>query len=158
MAPTETTDAAEATVTPESESATSVNLVAALEAAGSFTTLVKALTAAGLTEALEGVGPYTIFAPTDAAFAELPAGALDKLLENPSAQLTQILLFHVLSGKVMSAEITNGMSATTQEGKAVTFEVAGGAIKINGATVSTPDIEASNGVIHAIDAVILPPP
>ena len=132
--------------------------MAALEAAGNFTTLVEALTAAGLTEALEGAGPFTIFAPTDAAFGELPAGALDQLLQNPTGQLTQILLFHVLPGKVMSSEITNGMSATTQQGKTVTFEVAAGTVKVNGATVSAPDIEATNGVIHAIGAVILPPP
>ena len=153
-----TTAEATATPEPEEEGAASVNLMAALEAAGSFNTLVEALTAAGLTDALEGAGPFTIFAPTDAAFAELPAGALDQLLENPAGQLTQILLFHVLPGKVMSSEITNGMSATTQQGKTVTFEVAGGVVKINGAVVSTPDIEATNGVVHAIDDVILPPP
>jgi uncharacterized surface protein with fasciclin (FAS1) repeats/nucleoid-associated protein YgaU len=154
-----TTAEPEATGTPapDEESAATVNLVAALEAAGSFSTLVEALTAAGLTDALEGAGPFTIFAPTDAAFAELPAGAVDALLQNPTGQLTQILLFHVLPGRVMSPEITNGMSATTQQGQAVSFEVAGGTIRVNGALVSAPDIEATNGVIHAIDAVILPP-
>lgn len=138
--------------------ATAVNLIAALEAQGGFSTLVQALEAANLTAALEGAGPFTIFAPTDAAFAGLPSGALDQLLANPTGQLTQILLFHVLPGKVMAADIENGMQATTQQGKAVGFEVAGGAVKVNGANVTAPDIAASNGVIHAIDTVILPPP
>lgn len=135
-----------------------VNLVAALEAEGSFSTLLQALDAAGLTAALEGAGPFTIFAPTDAAFAGLPNGALDQLLANPSGQLTQILLFHVLPGSVSSTDIDNGMQATTQQGKAVGFEVAAGTLKVNGANVTAPDIVASNGVIHAIDTVILPPP
>jgi uncharacterized surface protein with fasciclin (FAS1) repeats len=135
-----------------------VNLVATLEAEGGFSTLIQALEAANLTAALEGAGPFTIFAPTDAAFAGLPAGALDQLLANPTGQLTQILLFHVLPGSVMSEDIDNGMQATTQQGKPVGFEVAGSAIKVNGATVTVPDITASNGVVHAIDTVILPPP
>lgn len=135
-----------------------VNLIAALEAEGGFDTLVEALDAANLTAALEGAGPFTIFAPTDAAFANLPAGALDQLLANPTGQLTQILLFHVLPGSVMAEDIENGMQATTQQGKSVGFEVAGDAIKVNGANVTVPDIMASNGVVHAIDTVILPPP
>jgi uncharacterized surface protein with fasciclin (FAS1) repeats len=135
-----------------------VNLVAALEAAGSFSTLVQALEAANLTAALEGAGPFTIFAPTDAAFAGLPSGALDQLLANPTGQLTQILLFHVLPGSVASADIDNGMQATTQQGKAVGFEVTADGVKVNGANVIEPDISASNGVIHGIDTVILPPP
>jgi uncharacterized surface protein with fasciclin (FAS1) repeats len=136
----------------------SVNLIAALEAEGGFSTLVQALQAAGLTAALEGAGPFTIFAPTDAAFAALPTGALDQLLANPKGQLTQILLFHVLPGSVMAADIENGMQAVTQQGKAVGFEVSGNSIKVNGANVTKSDIVASNGVIHAIDTVILPPP
>jgi len=137
----------------------SVNLIQALEAQGSFTTLVQALEAANLTAALEGAGPFTIFAPTDAAFASLPSGALDQLLANPTGQLTQILLFHVLPGTVTSTDIQNGMQATTQQGKAVGFEVGSdGTIKINGAHVDSPEIDASNGVIHPIDTVILPPP
>jgi uncharacterized surface protein with fasciclin (FAS1) repeats len=144
--------------TTTDESAASVNLVEALRAQGTFSILVQALEAAGLASALQEAGPFTIFAPTDAAFAELPAGALDQLLANPTGQLTQILLFHVLPGKVMAADVQNGMQATTQQGKAVTFEVAGGAVKVNGANVTEADIEATNGVIHAIDAVILPPP
>ncbi len=120
--------------------------------------MVQALEAAGLADALEGAGPFTIFAPTDAAFAALPAGALDQLLQNPTGQLTQILLFHVLPGRVMAEDVENGMQATTQQGKAVTFEEADGSVKVNGANVTVPDIEATNGVVHAIDAVILPPP
>jgi uncharacterized surface protein with fasciclin (FAS1) repeats len=135
-----------------------VNLVAALEAEGSFSTLVQALEAANLTAALEGAGPFTIFAPTDSAFAALPAGAMDQLLANPQGQLTQILLFHVLPGSVMSDDIDNGMQAVTQQGKSVGFEVAGTTIKVNSGTVIAPDITASNGVIHGIDMVILPPP
>lgn len=139
-------------------STASVDLVAALEAEGSFNTLVQALDAAGLTATLEKAGPFTIFAPTDAAFAALPPGAMDQLLANPTGQLTQILLFHILSGEVVTADITNGMQATTQQGKPVSFEVAGGKVKVNGANVVAPDIAATNGVIQAIDAVILPPP
>jgi uncharacterized surface protein with fasciclin (FAS1) repeats len=141
-----------------SSSESSVDLVAALEAEGGFTTLVQALEAANLTAALADAGPFTIFAPTDAAFAGLPSGALDQLLANPTGQLTQILLFHVLPGSVMVEDIEDGMQATTQQGKAVGFEVTGGAVKVNGANVTVPDIGASNGVIHAIDTVILPPP
>jgi uncharacterized surface protein with fasciclin (FAS1) repeats len=107
---------------------------------------------------LSDAGPFTIFAPTDAAFAGLPSGALDQLLANPTGQLTQILLFHVLPGSVMAEDIDNGMQATTQQGKAVGFEVTGSTVKVNGANVTVPDIVASNGVIHAIDTVILPPP
>lgn len=142
----------------QAEEEASVNLIAALEAAGSFNTLVQSLNAAGLSDALEGAGPFTIFAPTDAAFANLPAGALDQLLAQPNGQLTQILLFHVLPGRVTSADLTDGMQATTQQGKAVNFEVSGDSVKVNGANVTVPNIAATNGVIHAIDAVILPPP
>ncbi len=133
-------------------------MIAALKASGNFDTLVEALTAAGLTDALEQAGPFTILASTDTAFAKLPTGALDQLLQNPAGQLTQILLFHILPGKIMSSEITNGMRVTTQQGKTVVFGVADGVIRVNGSVVSTPDIQASNGVIHAIDDVLLPPP
>ncbi len=157
---TDITDTATTTDTADSEASTgsSVNLIAALEAQGGFSTLIQALEAAGLTTALEGTSEFTIFAPTDAAFAKLPAGALDQLLASPTGQLTQILLFHVLPGTVTSADITNGMQAVTQQGKSVNFEVAGGNVAVNGAIVSSADIEASNGVIHVIDTVILPPP
>jgi uncharacterized surface protein with fasciclin (FAS1) repeats len=153
-----TTDTGTTTGTTGGSPATgSVDLVAALNAAGSFDTLVTALEAAGLSSALQGAGPFTIFAPTDAAFAALPPGALEQLLANPTGQLTQILLFHVLPGAVASADVSDGMQATTQQGKAVKFEITGSSVKINGANVVVPDIVASNGVVHAIDAVILPP-
>ena len=135
-----------------------VDLVTQLEAQGSFTTLVDALEAAGLSDALQGAGPFTVFAPTDAAFDALPAGAMDQLMSNPTGQLTQILLFHVLPGEVTSEDITDGMQATTQQGKPVNFEITADGIKVNGANIIVPDIEAINGVVHAIDAVILPPP
>jgi uncharacterized surface protein with fasciclin (FAS1) repeats len=124
--------------------------------AGSFSTLVAAVTAADLVETLSGEGPFTVFAPTDDAFAALPAGVLDALLlpEN-KALLAQILTYHVVSGKVMAADVTDGDVATV-EGQSVTLSTASG-VTVNGANVVTADVAASNGVIHAIDAVILPP-
>ena len=122
-----------------------------------FSTLVAAVQAAGLVEALKGEGPFTVFAPTNAAFAALPDGALDALVADPAGDLTQILLYHVLSGKVMAADVTDGLEATTLQGGAVTFTVADGAVKINDANIVVTDIEATNGVIHVIDAVIVPP-
>jgi uncharacterized surface protein with fasciclin (FAS1) repeats len=124
-------------------------------AAGSFTTLVAALEAAGLVETLKGEGPFTVFAPTDAAFAALPAGTVEGLLADPAA-LAAILTYHVVPGKVMSSDLTEGMKAATVNGAEVTITLDGGA-KVNGAVISTADIEATNGVIHVIDSVILPP-
>jgi uncharacterized surface protein with fasciclin (FAS1) repeats len=126
-------------------------------AAGSFSTLVAAVEAAGLVETLKGEGPFTVFAPTDEAFAALSAGTLETLLADPEGQLTQILLYHVVPGKVMSTDLSDGMTADTAQGSPVTFAVADGAVKVNEAMVVTADIEASNGVIHVIDAVLLPP-
>jgi len=125
-------------------------------AAGNFSTLVAAVTAADLVETLSGEGPFTVFAPTDEAFAALPAGVLDALLlpEN-KALLVQILTYHVVSGMVMAADVTDGDVATV-EGQSVTLSTASG-VTVNGANVVTADVAASNGVIHAIDAVILPP-
>jgi transforming growth factor-beta-induced protein len=122
-----------------------------------FSTLVAAVQAAGLVDALKGEGPFTVFAPTNAAFAALPDGALDALVADPTGDLTQILLYHVLSGQVMAADVTDGLEATTLQGGAVTFTVADGAVKINDANIVVTDIQASNGVIHVIDAVIVPP-
>jgi uncharacterized surface protein with fasciclin (FAS1) repeats len=126
-------------------------------AAGTFNTLAAALTAAGLVETLKGEGPFTVFAPTDAAFAALPAGTVDTLLlpENKD-QLTAILTYHVVPGAVASTALTEGMTATTVNGADVTFTLDGGA-KVNGAVISAADIAASNGVIHVIDSVIMPP-
>jgi uncharacterized surface protein with fasciclin (FAS1) repeats len=124
--------------------------------AGNFTTLVAAVTAADLVETLSGTGPFTVFAPTDEAFAALPAGVLDALLlpEN-KAVLAQILTYHVVSGAVMAADVTDGDVATV-EGQNIKLSTASG-VTVNGATVVAADVLASNGVIHAIDAVILPP-
>jgi uncharacterized surface protein with fasciclin (FAS1) repeats len=124
--------------------------------AGNFTTLVAAVTAADLVETLSGAGPFTVFAPTDEAFAALPAGVLDALLlpEN-KALLAQILTYHVVSGMVMAADVTDSEVATV-EGQAVKLSTMGG-VSVNGAKVVAADVMASNGVIHAIDAVILPP-
>lgn len=125
--------------------------------AGNFTTLVAAIEAAGLVETLKGPGPFTVFAPTDAAFAALPAGTVEDLLKPENKdKLIAVLTYHVVPGKVMSTDLTEGMTAATVQGGNVTITLEGGA-KVNGATVSTADIEASNGVIHVIDAVILPP-
>ena len=125
-------------------------------AAGSFPTLVAAVQAADLVDALKGAGPFTVFAPTEEAFAALPAGTLDSLLADPAA-LANVLLYHVVPGKVMAADVTDGLTAKTLQGSTVSFTVADGSVKINDANIVTTDIEASNGVIHVIDAVILPP-
>jgi len=121
-----------------------------------FSTLVAAVGAAGLVETLQGEGPFTVFAPTNAAFAALPAGLVDKLLlpENKDL-LVKILTYHVVAGKVMAADVMAGEVASV-EGQNITITTEGG-VKVNGANVVTVDIEASNGVIHVIDAVILPP-
>jgi uncharacterized surface protein with fasciclin (FAS1) repeats len=126
-------------------------------AAGNFTTLAAALTAAGLVDTLKGPGPFTVFAPTDAAFAALPAGTVEDLLKPENKdKLVAILTYHVLPGKVMSTDLTEGLKAKTVNGAEVTITLDGGA-KVNGAVISIADITASNGVIHVIDAVILPP-
>lgn len=121
-----------------------------------LSTLVTAVSAAGLVDTLNGAGPFTVFAPTDEAFAALPAGVLDALLmpENKDT-LAKVLTYHVVPGKVMAADVTDG-SVATVEGQSVTLSTSNG-VTVDGATVITPDIEASNGVIHVIDAVILPP-
>lgn len=125
--------------------------------AGNFTTLVAAVQAAGLVETLKGPGPFTVFAPTDAAFAALPAGTVEDLLKPENKdKLAAILTYHVVPGAVMSTDLTEGMKAKTVNGAEVTVSLEGGA-KVNGAVISTADIKATNGVIHVIDAVILPP-
>ena len=126
-------------------------------AAGDFTTLVAAVQAAGLVDTLKGEGPFTVFAPTDAAFAALPEGTVNTLLKPENKdQLVSILTYHVVPGEVMSSDLTEGMSAATVQGGEVTFTLDGGA-KVNDANITTADIAASNGVIHVIDAVIMPP-
>ena len=124
--------------------------------AGSFTTLVAAVQAAGLVDTLKGEGPFTVFAPTDEAFAALPEGTVENLLKPENKdQLIAILTYHVVAGKVMSGDLSNNMMATTVQGSDVTIMTEGG-VSVNGANVVTADIEASNGIIHVIDAVILP--
>lgn len=125
--------------------------------AGSFGTLVAAVQAAGLVDTLKGDGPFTVFAPTDAAFAALPAGTVEELLKPENKdKLTAILTYHVVAGKVMSGDLSDGLSAATVNGANITIGTMGG-VTVNGANVTQADIEASNGVIHVIDTVILPP-
>jgi uncharacterized surface protein with fasciclin (FAS1) repeats len=124
--------------------------------AGSFTTLVAAVQAAGLVDTLKGDGPFTVFAPNDDAFAALPDGTVADLLKPENKdKLVAILTYHVVAGKVMSADLSNGMMAATVQGGDVKIMTEGG-VTVNGANVVTADIGASNGVIHVIDAVILP--
>jgi uncharacterized surface protein with fasciclin (FAS1) repeats len=122
--------------------------------AGSFTTLVAAVTAAGLVDTLKGAGPFTVFAPTDEAFAKLPAGTVEGLLKD-IPQLTKILTYHVVAGKVMAADVVKLTSAKTVEGSEVKIDASNG-VKINDSTVTTADVAADNGVIHIIDSVLLP--
>lgn len=126
-------------------------------AAGSFKTLAAALTAAGLIDTLKGPGPFTVFAPTDAAFAKLPAGTVDDLLKPENkAKLTSVLTYHVVPGKVKAADVVKLTEAKTVQGQSVRIMVADGQVKADGATVTATDVMASNGVIHVIDSVILP--
>jgi len=127
-------------------------------AAGSFKTLVAAVQAAGLVEALKGEGPLTVFAPTDDAFAALPEGTVENLLKPENKdQLVAILTYHVVAGKVTAEDVVKLTAAKTLQGQDVTIAVVDGTVKINGASVVKADIMTSNGVIHVIDAVILPP-
>lgn len=134
-----------------------MDIVDTAVAAGDFNTLVAAVQAAGLVDTLKGEGPFTVFAPTDAAFAALPAGTIDALLADPTGDLTQILLYHVIAGKVMAADLSDGMQVNTVQGSSVTFKLSASGAMINGANIVTTDIETANGVIHVIDAVLLPP-
>lgn len=124
--------------------------------AGSFKTLAQALTAAGLVETLQGEGPFTVFAPTDEAFAKVPKATLDALLKDKEA-LKKVLLYHVVAGHVTGEDVVKLKTATTVQGTDVAISVDGETVKINNATVTTADVKASNGVIHVIDTVILPP-
>ena len=128
-------------------------IVPLAEEAG-FTTLVAAIKAAGLEEALSAEGPYTVFAPTDEAFAKLPAGTVEALLAQPE-KLKQVLLYHVVAGNVMAADVVKLTSAETLEGQTVAINAEHG-VKINDATVIKTDIGASNGVVHVIDTVLIP--
>ncbi len=134
-------------------SALAADIVDTAVAAGNFKTLVAAVQAAGLVDTLKGPGPFTVFAPTDEAFAKIPKAKLDALLKDKAA-LTKILTYHVVPGKVMAADVKAGKVKTVQ-GSMVTLSTKGG-VKVNGAKVVAADVAADNGVIHAIDKVIMP--
>lgn len=148
--------AAAVVAAPNAASAQSKDIVETAVAAGSFKTLATALEKTDLIATLKGKGPFTVFAPTDEAFAKLPAGTLDKLLANPD-ELKAILLYHVVSGEVMAAQAAKLTSAKTVNGADIKISAMNGNVMINQAHVVKADIKASNGVIHVIDAVILPP-
>ena len=133
------------------------NIVQVASDAGSFNTLVAAVKAAGLAETLQGEGPFTVFAPSDAAFAKLPKGTVDALLADKAA-LTSLLTFHVVPGRVVAADIVkaNGATPKTVNGQSLDVQVRGGKVYVNGAQVTTADVAASNGVIHVIDTVLMP--
>ena len=135
----------------------SKDIVGVAVEAGSFTTLVAALKAAGLVETLQGKGPFTVFAPTDAAFAKLPKGTVEALLAD-KAQLTAILTYHVVPGKVTAADVIRMGSGNpaTVNGQTLAVSVTGGKVRVNDANVVTADVMATNGVIHVIDTVVLP--
>jgi uncharacterized surface protein with fasciclin (FAS1) repeats len=125
--------------------------------AGSFKTLVAAVKAAGLVDTLSGKGPFTVFAPTDAAFAKLPSGTVETLLKPENKEkLKAILLYHVVAGDVKSTDLKDGESVKTVGGKSITVHIANGVVTVNDATVVKADIPASNGTIHVIDTVLLP--
>jgi len=149
--------AAPSTAPSASAAAMTKDIVESATEAGSFKTLLAAAKAAGLVETLQGDGPFTVFAPTDEAFAALPAGTLDGLLKDPTA-LKKILLYHVVSGSVTSDKVVGLTSATSVEGSPIAIAVKDGTVYLNdSAKVVTADVMASNGVIHVIDQVLLPP-
>lgn len=131
-----------------------MNIVELAVSNGSFTTLVSLLTASGLDSTLSGNGPFTVFAPTDAAFAKVPADVMKGLGSNPE-QLKAVLTYHVVSGKHGASDVSKMSEATTVQGSAVSFSTTSG-VKVNGASVITADMEASNGVVHVIDEVLIP--
>jgi uncharacterized surface protein with fasciclin (FAS1) repeats len=133
-----------------------MDIIETAVAAGSFKTLAAALEAAGLIGVLQGEGPFTVFAPTDEAFAKLPAGTVEALLADKEA-LTRILTYHVVSGRVMADAVVNITEAATVAGINAPIEVRMGNVYVGGARVVTADVNASNGVIHIIDTVMLPP-
>ena len=136
----------------------SMTIVETAQSAGSFNTLAAALQAAGLVETLNGKGPFTVFAPTDEAFAKLPAGTVESLLKPENREkLKAILTYHVVAGRVTAEQVTKLASAKTVQGSDVKISTKNGAVTVNGAKVLKTDVMASNGVIHVIDQVILPP-
>lgn len=148
-APPETTEAMEEPMTEDT--------IVDVAVGNDFTTLVAAVQAAGLVETLQGDSPFTVFAPTDEAFAALPEGTLESLLADPEA-LAEILTYHVVSGKVLAADVVGLDSATSVQGSEIAIAVVDGGVVLNGsANVIATDVPAANGVVHVIDAVILPP-
>lgn len=145
------------TSAPPTATPAPANLVETAARSGALTTLVAAVDAAGLTEKLATAGPYTLFAPTDDAFAGLPAGALQRLLANPEGELLDILLYHVAEGKTASGALADGLSVPTLLDDPLTVTRVDDVVTVNGSTIITPDIEATNGVIHIVDEVLLPP-
>ena len=134
-----------------------MNIVETAVSNGSFNTLVAAVKAAGLVETLSGTGPFTVFAPVDAAFAALPVGTVDTLVKPENkAKLTGILTYHVIAGKVLSSDLTDGMTATTVNGQTVTIHLKNGKVLVNNAEVVIADVATDNGVVHAINAVLMP--
>ena len=146
---------ASASASTASKSEGDKNIVQTAVAAGQFTTLASLLTKAGLVDTLSTGGPFTVFAPTDAAFAKVPKATLDALAENP-AQLKSVLLYHVVPGKVMASDVVKLTSAKTLEGRTVAIKVVDGSVYVDKAKVTTPDVTASNGVIHVVDSVLIP--
>jgi transforming growth factor-beta-induced protein len=141
----------------QAQRAADKDIVQTAIAAGSFTTLVRALEAADLVGTLEGKGPFTVFAPTDAAFAKLPAGTLENLLEPENKkELQRILTYHVVAGEVPSSEVVTLSRAKAVSGDTIAITVADGTVMVDNARVVTADVAASNGMIHVIDTVILP--
>jgi len=133
------------------------NIVDTAVAAGQFKTLAAALTAAGLVDTLKGAGPFTVFAPTDAAFAKLPKGTVEDLLKPENkAKLTAILTYHVVPGKVLAADVVKVKAAKTVQGGSIAVNAAGGKVMVDAANVVKTDIAASNGAIHVIDTVLMP--
>ncbi len=143
------------TNTTTAEAAATTDIVDTATAAGSFKTLLAAVEAGGLVDTLKGPGPFTVFAPTDEAFAKLPPGTVDALLAD-KAKLVAVLTYHVVAGNVSSAQVTGMTEAATVQGGKIKIDTASG-VKINNATVIKADVAASNGVIHVIDTVLLPP-
>lgn len=138
------------------KNAAEMNIVQTAINAGNFTTLATALTEAGLVDALEGKGPFTVFAPTDEAFNNLPDGALDNLLKDKEA-LKNVLLYHVVSGDISSAQIVDLDEVKTLNGSEIKIKTSDGKVMVNNADVIGADVDASNGIIHVIDKVLLPP-
>ena len=150
------TTSASATAAPATSAKANANIVQTAVAAGQFKTLVALVKQAGLAGALSGKGPLTVFAPTDAAFAKVPKATLAALGKD-KAKLKAVLLYHVVKGKVTAAQVVKLTSATTLEGSALSIKVKGGKVFAGGAQVVTPDVMASNGVIHVINKVLIPP-